>query len=129
MEASQLPRILVNINEEFKQFQYNYEDEDNYQQFKNMVDNLDISCFKINELRQFASILRNNSKSVNKTNSELKYYFSMITKLVKEERERDIEEQFPYARIDLDALEKTSRKLVSSTTNQPVVLEERIRTC
>ena len=65
---------------------------------------------------------------MNKTNPELQYILAMITKLVKEERERDIEEQFPYVRIDLDQLEKTSSNLVSYTLNQSVVLEEMIRT-
>ena len=128
METNKLPRLFANISEEFKDFHFNYEDEDNYPQFKNMVDNLELSRFNINELRQFASKLKNNSKSMNKTNPELKYYLSMITKLVKEERERDIEEQFPYVRIDLDQLEKTSSNLVSYTLNQSVVLEEMIRT-
>ena len=65
---------------------------------------------------------------MNKTNPELQYILAMITKLVKEERERDIEEQFPYVRIDLDKLEKTSSNFVSYTLNQSVVLKEMIRT-
>ena len=55
MDTSELPKILKNISEEFNNFHFNYQDEDNYQQFKNMVDNLELSSFKISELRQFAS--------------------------------------------------------------------------
>lgn len=84
-------------------------------QFSDMLtDKYDVKECTVEQLRGIKGTANLLSSSMDKTNDKLKYYQSVKVHLENAERERPIEEQFPFVRTDMDEFDRQLNKLFTS---------------
>ena len=74
----------------------------------------DMKDCTVEELRNIKGTANLLSSPLNKTDEKLKYYQTVKVYLEKAERERPIDEQFPYVRSDMDEFDRQLNKLLTS---------------
>ena len=102
----------------------------------NGVDDLDFTKLNIHEIRELVQIVNINMAKYKKGTPAFNLYTTMKYELIKEERERPIEEQFPFICGDVVSLlestrrlEESTRRLDNSENNRSKANELAIRNC
>ena len=84
-------------------------------QFTDILNNIRWTDKSIDDLREAQKKLNKFGISLTKANMENRFCVLLIAHLIKEERNRPLEEQFPFVRNDVDKLLKSTMELNNST--------------